>query len=277
MESTVIKTEKLFFKYPNSRDYALIDVNLTVKQGDFLAIIGQNGAGKTTLTKHFNGLYKPTEGNVFIMGKDIRGMPTTEIIKLVGYCYQNPDHQLFCRTVYEEVAYGPRNLGLAPDKIDRNVSEALKVTELEDKKDRYPFTLGRGERQRLAIASVIAMGSPILIVDEPTTGLDKRGARKIMDLLKSWNQQGHTVIVITHDMAIVAAYVPRTVVMSNGRVIADGPTREILREKALLDAAFIKQPQILRLARELAPWGVPDDVLTSQEMYEALLTLCKTC
>jgi energy-coupling factor transport system ATP-binding protein len=251
-------------------------VNLSINQGEFIAIIGQNGAGKTTLTKHFNGLHLPVEGQVLINGKDTRKMKTNEIIQQVGYCYQNPDHQLFCRTVFDEVAYGPKNLGSSQEKIKESVREALEVTKLADKKDEYPFTLGRGERQRLAIASVISMGSPILIVDEPTTGLDTKGMEHIMNFLTRWNDLGHTVLVVTHDIEMVAKYVPHTIVMANGQIIAKGDTRTVLNNKEVLEKAFVKQPQIMRLAHSLNRFGFQENCLTVKEMYDNIVEITKS-
>jgi energy-coupling factor transporter ATP-binding protein EcfA2 len=270
-----IEVKDLIFKYPSSKKNILNKVNLSINRGDFIAIIGQNGAGKTTLTKHLNGLHLPVEGQVLINGKDTRKMKTNEIIQLVGYCYQNPDHQLFCRTVFDEVAYGPKNLGFPSDKLKDSVKEALEVTNLTNQKDEYPFTLGRGERQRLAIASVISMGSPILIVDEPTTGLDTKGMEHIMNFLTKWNEKGHTVLVVTHDIELVAKYVPHTIVMANGQIIANDDTRTVLNQKDLLEEAFVKQPQIMRMAHDLKSYGIRKECLTVKEMYEDIIHLAK--
>jgi energy-coupling factor transporter ATP-binding protein EcfA2 len=268
-----IQVTDLIYRYPSSKRNILDKVNLTINRGDFIAIIGQNGAGKTTLTKHFNGLNLPIEGEVLINGLNTTQIKTNKIIQLVGYCYQNPDHQLFCRTVNDEVAYGPKNLGFSDSKIKESVREALEVTKLVDKKNEYPFTLGRGERQRLAIASVISMGSPILIVDEPTTGLDTKGVEHIMNFLTQWNEKGHTVIVVTHDIEMVAKYVPRTIVMANGQIIANDETRTVLNNKEVLEQAFVKQPQIMRIGNELHDFGVQKDCLTVEEMYNDIVGL----
>ncbi|MFF2449114.1 energy-coupling factor ABC transporter ATP-binding protein [Neobacillus sp. NPDC058068] len=268
-----LQVTDLVYKYPSSNKNILNKVNLTINQGDFIAIIGQNGAGKTTLTKHFNGLHLPIDGKVLINGKNTKQMKTNEIIQLVGYCYQNPDHQLFCRTVYDEVAYGPKNLGFSQQKLKDSVMEALEVTKLAEKKDQYPFTLGRGERQRLAIASVISMGSPILIVDEPTTGLDTKGMEHIMNFLTRWNELGHTIMVVTHDIEMVAKYVPQTIVMAQGEIIANGDTRTVLNNKEVLERTFVKQPQIMRLAHELSAFGIQKDCLTVNEMFDHVVKL----
>jgi energy-coupling factor transporter ATP-binding protein EcfA2 len=266
-----IEVKDLTFNYPSSKRNILNKVNVTINQGDFIAIIGQNGAGKTTLTKHFNGLHLPVDGQVIINGKSTKQMKTNEIIQFVGYCYQNPDHQLFCRTVYDEVAFGPKNLGFSQKILKERVTEALEVTQLADKRDEYPFVLGRGERQRLAIASVISMGSPILIVDEPTTGLDTRGKEHIMNFLIKWNQKGHTVLVVTHDIEMVAKYVPQTIVMANGEIIANGDTRSVLNNKEVLEMSFVKQPQITRMAHDLNCPGIRSDCITVKELYDNII------
>lgn len=267
----LIDVSNLEYSYAPGLPQALRGVSLQVRRGEFVAFIGQNGAGKTTLAKHFNGLLKPTAGSVFIAGKDTRKLLIPEVARQVGYCYQNPDHQIFNPTVGKEVAFGPRNLGLPAEQVDERVRQALELVGLSDKKDQYPFLLGRGERQKLAVAAVLAMGSPVLVVDEPTTGLDLRGTRSIMDLLSRWNrEEGRTVIIITHDMNVVAEYVPRTVVMAQGKIIADGATRSVLSDTEVLEKAFLKAPQVTRLAKALADPRVPVDPMTVDELFAAL-------
>lgn len=268
-----INVDNVSFSYAPNMPLALDHVSLQVHKGDFLALLGQNGAGKTTLAKTFNGLLQPTEGSVLVDGLDTHNVNVSSIAAHVGYCYQNPDHQIFNRTVFIEAAYGPRNLGLPPEEVTKRVDHALQLVGLADKKDATPLLLGKGERQKLAVASVLAMGSPILVVDEPTTGLDLHGIRNIMDLLRQWNQEeGRTIVIITHDLHIVAEYVPRTVVMAKGKVLIDGPTRSILSDSAALSAASLKPPQITRVAQRLSHLGVPPDVMTVDEMLAYLCT-----
>jgi len=267
----LIEVEAVSYAYPEAAEPALRDVSLRVMPGEFLALVGQNGAGKTTLAKHFNGLILPARGSVRVAGQDTRAVATRRLAGIVGYCYQNPDHQIFSRTLRREVAFGPTNLGLPADQVARNVEEALRLVGLLEKADDYPFLLGRGERQRLAVASILAMGSRILVVDEPTTGLDLQGVRGIMTLLERWNRElGRTIVVITHDINVVAQYVPRTVVMAEGRVVADGPTRQALTDWAALEMADVKPPQVTRVARRLARYGIPPDVMTVDELAAAI-------
>jgi energy-coupling factor transport system ATP-binding protein len=267
----VINVDDVSFAYAPGMPPALDHVSLQIHKGDFLALLGQNGAGKTTLAKTFNGLLQPERGSVLVGGLDTRHANVARLASLVGYCYQNPDHQIFNRTVALEAAYGPRNLGLPPDEVTRRVNHALQLVGLADKKDAAPLLLGKGERQKLAVASVLAMGSPILVVDEPTTGLDFRGIRNIMNLLRQWNQEeGRTIVIITHDLHIVAEYVPRAVVMAQGKVLIDGPTRAVLSNSAVLSLAGLKPPQITRVAQRLSHHGIPPDVMTVDEMLTHL-------
>lgn len=267
----IIEVRNVSYAYEGTPTPALDHVNLTICRGEFVAFIGQNGAGKTTLAKTFNGILTPASGEVIVEGRETRAAGLDVLARIVGYVYQNPDHQIFSNTVKEEVAFGPRNLGLAPEEIDRAVQHALELVEMQAEAEAYPLLLGRGQRQKVAVASVIAMGSPVLVVDEPTTGLDLRGSLGIMQLLRQWNEAGRTIIIITHDMNIVAEFAPRTVVMAQGRILADGPTRHVLTNQELLAQAFIKSPQITRLAQSLnGNFGFPYDVLTVKEFYAEL-------
>jgi len=269
--SPVIQVRDVTYLYEGTQAAALDHVSLTLQRGEFIAFVGQNGAGKTTLAKTFNGILLPTRGEVIVEGHETRAAGLDMLARIVGYVYQNPDHQIFSNTVREEVAFGPRNLGLTPEEVNKTVLHALELVDMQKDADTYPFLLGRGQRQKLAVASVIAMGSPVLVVDEPTTGLDLQGSLSIMELLRQWNADGRTIIIITHDMQVVAEYARRTVVMAQGRVLADGPTRAVLTDQAVLAQAFLKAPQITRLAQSLnGRFGLPRDVLTVKEFYAAM-------
>lgn len=267
----VISVRDVSYRYEGDTPPALDHVSLSIYPGEFVAFVGQNGAGKTTLAKTFNGILMPTAGDVYVQGKETRAAGLDVLARIVGYVYQNPDHQIFANTVRDEVAFGPRNLKLTPGEINRTVQQALELVGMQAEADTYPFLLGRGQRQKLAVASVIAMGSPVLVVDEPTTGLDLQGAQGIMHLLRQWNADGRTIIIITHDMNLVADYAQRTVVMARGRVLADGTTRSVLTQQAMLAQAFLKAPQMTRVAQSLDPrLGFPTDVLTVAEFQAAL-------
>ncbi len=256
MNEAAIEVRSLAFRYQPHLEPVLSGVDLRVERGDFVALLGQNGAGKTTLAKHFNGLLRPSVGEVLVDGKPTTRQKLDQLARSVGYCYQNPDHQIFSATVEREVRFGPHNLGVRGEELDRAVSEALELVGLSDQRAAHPFSLGRGQRQLLAVASVLAMGPPILVVDEPTTGMDHVGATRIMDLLATWNRDGRTILVITHDMDIVAEYVPRSVVMTGGAVIADGPTVEVLRNRDVLAAARLQAPGAVRMSDALVSSGI---------------------
>lgn len=221
-----------------------------------VALLGQNGAGKTTCAKLFNGIHKPTAGVVRVAGHDTRALAPSALARHVGYCYQNPNHQIWALKVADEVSFGPRNLGLDEEAVSARVDEALELVSLERHRDAYTFNLGWGERQQLAVASILAMRPEVIVVDEPTTGLDARGSRRIMDLLTNLNAQGLTLVVITHDMSIVAEYLPRTVCFRDGRAVYDGPTGQLMwREPELLASANLRPPPIVRLVLAL---GYPE-------------------
>jgi energy-coupling factor transport system ATP-binding protein len=269
----VIEVKDLHFAYPDGT-VALKGVNLDIYENEIVGIIGQNGSGKTTLVKHFNGILKPTSGKVIIEGVDTTKSDFKHLAKRVGYVYQNPSYQLFCNSVEKEVAFGPTILGFSKDEIEKRVNDALERMGLEKKRKEYPFFLSMGERQRLAIASVLAINPSIIIVDEPTTGQDIRRAEEIMNLLMELHKEGRTIIVITHDMRIIADYVPRTVVMFDGKILAEGPTRQIFADPKTLFKAFVLPPQITRLAQKLGNCGFPPDLLTAAEMYDCCLCFC---
>jgi energy-coupling factor transport system ATP-binding protein len=261
-----IQVEDVVFQYAPGAPDILRGVSLCIQRGDFVALIGQNGAGKTTLAKHFNGLLRPSKGLVRVLGTDTRTAGLADLAPTVGYVYQNPDHQIFAQRVHSEVAFGPRNLGLSQAEVDARVAQALALVDLQEYADAFAFSLGRGQRQKLAVASVLAMEPPVLVVDEPTTGLDKPGARAILDLLSRWNADGRTIIVITHDMTLVAERVPRTIVVNDGRILADGATRDVLSDAPLLRQAFLRPPQVTRIAQQLTSLGVSPNVMTVEEL-----------
>ncbi|MEW6686945.1 MAG: energy-coupling factor transporter ATPase [Candidatus Edwardsbacteria bacterium] len=230
---------------------ALENVSLTIRQGEFVAIVGQNGSGKTTLVKHFNGLLKPKEGKVSIKGKDTKKERLVELARIVGYVFQNPDHQIFAETVKEEVSFAPRNFGLTEEEIRQRVAESLRAVHLEGYENEDPFSLTKGERQRVAVASVLSARPECLIFDEPTTGLDYKQTKDMMDLIKKLNDSGFTIIIVTHTMWVVSAYAHRMILMKQGRILADGKTREIFRQRELLQETSLKPPGVVNLSSQL--------------------------
>lgn len=250
-EQPLIDVRGVSFAYAENMPPALRDATFSIRSGEFVAFVGQNGAGKTTCAKLLNGVLRPTSGQVLLDGRDSQSVSSSELARTVGYCYQNPDHQIWALKVEEELSFGPSNVGLEPDAVRAQVSEVVDLVGLRVAMDAYTFSLGWGERQKLAVASILAMKPRIIIVDEPTTGLDWDGSRRIMDLLTDLNRQGLTVIIVTHDMSIVAEYTQRCVVFSSGSIIRDGRADEVLYDAAALDAADLRQPQFIRVAQAL--------------------------
>jgi energy-coupling factor transporter ATP-binding protein EcfA2 len=263
----LIEVRDLAHRYPGGAP-ALQGIDLDVHAGEFVAIVGQNGAGKTTLTKHFNALLRPTRGDVWVRGVNTRRARTAKLARHVGYVFQNPDHQIFSETVWEEVAFGPARLGARDAALEEAVAGALAAVELLPYKDRHPYTLSKGDRQRVALASVLAMPSEILVIDEPTTGQDYRQARQIMEVLRLQHEAGRTLLVVTHDMTIVAEYTRRTVLMGRGRILADGPTRDVLARFDLLRQTNLRPPQITLLGAEL---GTPSTALRVSDVRAFIL------
>jgi energy-coupling factor transport system ATP-binding protein len=245
----IVSIRDVSFSY-NGHD-ALRGVSLDVRQGEFVAILGQNGCGKTTLAKHLNGLLQPGDGAVLVRGQATTEVAVAELARTVAYVFQNPDHQIFMDRVEDEVAFGPRNLGVPADETGDRVREALEAVDLVGYEDRNPFVLTKGERQRVAVASALAARPQVIILDEPTTGLDGVQQKSMMDLLRRLNEAGHTIIVITHSMWGASTYAHRVVLMSGGRTLADAPVREVFGDAELLAQASLRQPDICALSRAL--------------------------
>ncbi|HGJ66666.1 TPA: energy-coupling factor ABC transporter ATP-binding protein [bacterium] len=248
--NVAIEVNDLKYSFPDGKN-ALNKIDLSIKEGEFVAIIGQNGSGKTTLAKCFNGLLKPSFGKVNCFGKDTTKMKISELGKLVGYVFQNPDHQIFANTVREELMFGPKNFGLSEEQIKTNIEEALQAVHLEGYEELDPFSLTKGERQRVAVASVLACKPQILILDEPTTGLDYPQQKSMMELLKSLNESGHTIIIITHSLWVVAEYAHRVIVMDKGFIKIDGNVRDVFCQQDKLESVGMRLPELIKLSNML--------------------------
>ena len=259
-----LRLEGVHYRYPLGVE-ALKGVDLEIREGEFVAIIGQNGSGKTTLVKQFNGLLRPTSGRVEVFGRDVGELSPRERAEQVGYVFQNPDHQIFAPTVFEEVAFGPRNFGLSEREVRENVEEALAAVNLTGYEDEDPFLLTKGERQRVAVASVLALKPRVLILDEPTTGLDYLQQRSMMEMVCSLNRRGHTILIVTHSMPTVAHYAHRTIVFDEGMVLMDDTTRRVFARGEELEEVFLRPPQIVRFGNRL---GITS--LTVEEMLEVV-------
>lgn len=246
----IIQVKDLEHTYPNGKT-ALKGANLEIREGEFLAVLGHNGSGKTTLVKHFNGLLLPTKGNVIVKDKNTKDTTIFEIGKEVGYAFQNPDHQIFADTVYEEVAFSPKIRGCSKEEIDERVKEALKAVDMEGYEEEDPFSLSKGERQRIAVASILSARPKVIILDEPTTGLDYKEQRQMMELIKKLNESGHTIVMITHTMWVVSEYAHRVAVVKDGEIKMYGNTREVFKNEKELLESYLKTPHIVSLSNKL--------------------------
>ena len=252
LDSPVLNLDRVTFEYDAHRP-VVRDVSASIRQGEFVAILGENGSGKSTLAKLLKGLLVPNSGTVTVMGLDTRAAGISQLAEVAGYVFQNPDHQIFAETVWNEVAFGAKNVGCSPRECERRVSEALQAVRLTGAEQRDPFSLTKGERQRVAVASMLAAQPRILIFDEPTTGLDAEETVRMMRMMRQLNEQGHTVVMITHTMWLAAEYAKRCWLMQQGRLIADGPTREVFSDPSLLKAASLELPSVTRFSQR---WGV---------------------
>ncbi len=269
--TNIITVKDLYHRYPNGFQ-ALNGVNVSIERGEFVAIIGQNGSGKTTFVKHLNGLLRATSGSVTVNGLVVGKRKISEMARTVGYCFQNPDHQIFCDSVYKEVAFGPQNLHLSQAEIDERVDEALGAVGLLDVRDAMPKELSKGQRQRIAVASVLSMRPEVLIIDEPTTGQDYHDGIEMLNLVKRLNAAGHTILFITHDMPMVARFARRVLVFRDGQILLDGTTREVFGQPDLLRTTFLKPPPITCLAQAM-PALFPETVLSVDEMVDRAMAL----
>lgn len=261
---------------------AIMDVNLTIQDGEFIGVIGHTGSGKSTLVQHLNGLLTPTSGQVLIDGEDMnqKGVDRRRIRQKVGLVFQYPEYQLFEETIAKDIAFGPKNLGLSPEEVDRRVRRAMEWVHLDY--DRYaqrsPFELSGGQMRRVAIAGVLAMESKVLILDEPTAGLDPRGRDRILDMVKQLHAQGGvTVIMVSHSMDDISRLATRLIVMNKGRLVADGTPRELFRQVGMMESVGLGVPQATKLCALLRRRGIdiPDDLYTIDQVREHLLRLWK--
>ncbi|MGA6970772.1 MAG: ABC transporter ATP-binding protein, partial [Candidatus Binatus sp.] len=256
--SGFIGIENVSFSYAGG-SRVLDSIELEVGAGEFVAIVGQNGSGKTTLAKQIVGLLQPAAGRVTIDGKDRAQMRPSETARAVAYVFQNPDHQIFAATVEDEVAFGPRNFGLADDEVRRRCDEALEAVGLQNERQSDPFLLSKGERQRLAVASVLVLRPRMLILDEPTTGLDHREQLRMMALVRDLNRTGIAIVIITHTPWLVAEYARRVVLLRKGAKIFDGGVREFFMQDEVLRSSSFRAPEITELSRRFGALALTTD------------------
>jgi energy-coupling factor transport system ATP-binding protein len=265
-ENVIVDIRQLTHTYKDGTT-ALHDLSLKIRRGEFVAILGQNGSGKTTLVKHLNGLLKPTSGSVVVAGLDTRKASIDQMAMTVGYIFQNPDTQICKMKVYDELAFGLKNVGLPAAEVAQGVKRAAEALEITHLLDKNPFLLSMGEKQRIAVASVLAMRPALVVLDEPTTGQDGKGAKEILDLAVQMHERGQTMVVITHDMNLAARYCDRVVMMAGGSIMLDAPVREAFQNHSALRASSLHPPQVTLLGRAL---GYPGAWLTVDEAFAAL-------
>ncbi len=270
----MIEVNAVSFTYPTGVQ-ALKNIDLIIEDNDFIAIMGENGAGKTTLVKHFNGILRPQHGDVIIEGVNTKKASVAELSRNVGLVFQNPDHQLFSETVSEEIAFGLKNFGYQEPEITQKIDSVLHLLDLSKYQNTSPFLLSGGERKRVALASVLAWNPNILVLDEPTIGQDYYQKEKLRHFIMDLHDQGRTIIIVTHDVEFVADCNPRILLMSQGHILSDGEAKNILTDTELTQKASIILPQIAELFRELAPFGLPSQVLNVHEAQQILRQVLK--
>ena len=251
LTTPLIQCKGLAHTYKNGGVKALDGIDLDIFQGDMVAIVGQNGSGKTTLAKHFNGLLMPTGGEILVGGQPTRAQGVFKLGQKVGYVFQNPDHQIFSETVFEEVAFTPRLRGLSEEVVKQYVAEALEAVGLQGAEQEDPFGMTKSGRQRVAVASVLAAKPDVLILDEPTTGLDYAEQRGMMDMVRRLNDNGSTIIFVTHHMWVVAEYAKRVFVMKDGKIMLRGTTREVFSHGDDLRQAFLRPPHFVEFTNSI--------------------------
>lgn len=259
-----IQINNLHFTYPTGLE-AIGGISLSIESGEQVAIVGQNGAGKTTLVRHFNGLLQPTSGSVLIGDWDTKAQPVAKLASRVGYVFQNPDEQLFSRDVLTEISFGPKNLGYSKEKIDTLVKRALSLTQLNDQTETNPYDLSPTWRKMVALASIIAMDTAIVIFDEPTTGQDAFNVARIANVIAELKKEGKTVITITHDIDFCAENFDRVIALSKGKILLDGPAQDILGQEEILAQTYVDPPQLTRLGKRL---GLKETVRNQDEFLQ---------
>ena len=281
---SVIKTEHLTHTYSQGTSYeqaAVSDVNLEIEAGEMIGVIGHTGSGKSTLIQHFNGLLRPTSGKIYVDGEDIWEKPK-EIRRIrfkVGLVFQYPEYQLFEDTVYKDIAFGPKNMGLSEEEIDRRVKEAALFVGLKpEHMEKSPFELSGGQKRRVAIAGVIAMNPEVLILDEPTAGLDPKGRDRILgQILEYHKEQKNTILLVSHSMEDVAKYTEKVLVMNHSRVAMFDEVEKVFSHSREIEAMGLAVPQVSRVFLSLSEkgWPVPANVYTVEQAKTALETILR--
>ena len=279
MNEVHLSIKNLSYTYPDGT-HALKNVNMEILKGQKVAIMGPNGAGKSTLFSHFNGLTEPKSGYLEIDGKKMEYDKKTllEIRQKVGIVFQDPNDQLFAPTVKEDVAFGPMNLGLSYEEVEKRVDEALTLVGMEKFKDKTPHHLSGGQQKRVAIAGIIAMKPEIMILDEPTAGLDPQGVDKVLDILNNLNKEGMTIVISSHDIEMVNGFAEKIFVLNEGEILASGDKNEIFSDKELLKEAHLKAPITTEILYQLKEKGFDVDTtkININEVVDEIIKMKKS-
>jgi energy-coupling factor transport system ATP-binding protein len=268
-----LEVTDLWYWYDDEGAPVLRGIDLSMQRGQFLAMVGANGSGKTTLVKHFNGLLRPRRGRVLVGGQDTSGRSVGEMARHVGFLFQRPEQQIFSPTVREEVAFGPRNLGLSPGQVSALVQAALNRFDLVAVADKPPAILSYGLRRRVTLAAAAAMDPPVLVLDEPTVGLDARGLDETFEWLAELRDKGRTILLVTHDMDVVARHADRVIVLNQGKILADGHPSDVFQQVEVLEQASLYPPPLTALAQALRTYGLRGDTLTLDAFCDQYIAL----
>ena len=252
----IIEIKDISYSY-NQEKEALKKISLTIQEGELVALLGRNGSGKTTLVRHIIGLIKPSEGKIFVRGKDVAITPTHELAQDVGFCFQNPNHQIVTFKVREEVMFGLKAHNVPPSEYEERIHDALEIVDMLDYIEAEVFDLGKGQKQRLALASVLTLKPRILIIDEPTTGQDPQMAEGIFNIIKNLNEMGTTVLMITHQMEYAANYAHRAIVLRSGEIKFDGPIKTLISNRIFMEENYLDLPEVTKIAGQFKEHGIP--------------------
>lgn len=274
MSNVVLSTENLSFIYPDGTQ-ALKNVNIAIKKGEKVAIMGPNGAGKSTLFSHFNGLTEPTSGSVKVNGETIKydKKSLLNVRQKVGIVFQNPNDQLFAPTVKEDVAFGPMNLGLSYEEVKNRVEESLKMVGMEDYKDKTPHHLSGGQKKRVAIAGIVAMRPEIMILDEPTAGLDPKGVERVLNILNNLNLEKMSIIISSHDVEMITEFADKIYILNKGEITNEGDTHEVFNNHEILKEAHLRPPKTSEILHRLEKKGLNVEInkITIKETCDEII------
>ncbi len=274
----ILSVLHVWYKYPNTHENVLKDITFSVQKGEIVGLMGSNGAGKTTLIKMFNGLLRPTRGSIFYKGNDINTESTASLSKEIGLVFQNPNHQLFSNTVEDEIKFSLKSTDINKEEYNKIIQSILTDFDLNQYKTRSPLNLSGGEMKKLSVASIICRDPEILIFDEPTIGQDYKNNQFFLKLLEKEKKKKKTIIIVTHDVEFAMEHLPRIILMQKGEILADGPTRLVLKNKALIKKGSLILPQIYSFKESLEQMGIKitKEIHSPNDMIQFIQEFLKT-